>query len=190
LANNGDWHDGRMLASGDRINPWFQEATDRKLEAGDLVGFDTDMVGPFGYCADISRTFVCGASRPTNRQKVLYRQALDEIEHNLSLVRDGITLEEFGERAFVQPEVFHHNQYSCICHGVGMCDETPKIYYPKDQAEKGYPGTLSENMIICLESYVGTVGERDGVKLEQQVRVTKDGYELLSTNPLEPDLLD
>ena len=190
LANNGDWHDGRMLASGDRINPWFQEASDRKLESGDLVAFDTDMVGPFGYCADISRTFFCGVGRPTNRQKELYRHALDEIEHNLSLVCDGITLEEFGERAFVQPEVFHHNQYSCICHGVGMCDEAPKIYYPKDQAEKGYPGTLRENMVICLESYVGAVGERDGVKLEQQVRVTKDGYELLSTNPLESDLLD
>ncbi|MEM7258848.1 MAG: aminopeptidase P family protein, partial [Pseudomonadota bacterium] len=26
LANNGDWHEGRMLASGPRINPWLQEA--------------------------------------------------------------------------------------------------------------------------------------------------------------------
>lgn len=31
LANNGDWHDGRMLASGPRINPWFQEASDRRV---------------------------------------------------------------------------------------------------------------------------------------------------------------
>ncbi|GIS88599.1 MAG: hypothetical protein CM1200mP18_13090 [Gammaproteobacteria bacterium] len=46
LANNGDWHDGRMLASGPRINPWMQEATLRRVESGDLVGFDTDMVGP------------------------------------------------------------------------------------------------------------------------------------------------
>ena len=45
LANNGDWHNGRMLASGPRINPWLQEATDRTVEAGDLVGFDTDMPG-------------------------------------------------------------------------------------------------------------------------------------------------
>ncbi len=190
LANNGDWHDGRMLASGDRINPWFQEASARKLEAGDLVGFDTDMVGPFGYCADVSRTFFCGPGRPTNRQKVLYRHALEEIEHNLSLVRDGITLQAFGDQAFVQPEAFHKNQYVCIFHGVGMCDEAPKLYYPNDRAEKGYPGVLRENMVICLESYVGAVGERDGVKLEQQVRVTKDGYELLSTYPLEADLLD
>jgi Xaa-Pro dipeptidase len=190
LANNGEWHDGRMLASGDRINPWFQEASSRKLEAGDLVGFDTDMVGPFGYCADVSRTFFCGPGQPSKRQKALYHHALEEIEHNLALVRDGINLEEFGARAFVQPEAFHQNQYTCIFHGVGMCDEAPKLYYPSDRAEKGYPATLRENMVICLESYVGAVGERDGVKLEQQVRVTKDGYELLSTYPLEADLLD
>ena len=30
LANNGDWHDGRMLASGDRINPWLREASERR----------------------------------------------------------------------------------------------------------------------------------------------------------------
>jgi len=190
LANDGDWHDGRMLSSGNRINPWFQEASTRKIEAGDLVGFDTDMVGPFGYCADISRTFFCGPGQPTRRQKFLYRQALSEIEHNLKLVRDGVTLEEFGAGAYVQPEEFHTNQYVCILHGVGMCDEAPKLYYPKDRAARGYPGVLRENMVICMESYVGAVGERDGVKLEQQVKVTKEGYELLSTYPLESKLLD
>ncbi|MEM7208935.1 MAG: Xaa-Pro peptidase family protein [Pseudomonadota bacterium] len=190
LANNGDWHDGRMLSSGDKINPWYQEASPRKIEAGDLVGFDTDMVGPYGYCADISRTFLCGSGAPTARQKYLYRQAYAEIEHNLTLVRDGITLEEFGEQAFVQPEEFHTNQYTCIFHGVGMCDEAPKLYYPRDREARGYPDTLRENMVICMESYVGAVGERDGVKLEQQVRVTKDGYELLSTSALEAALLD
>ncbi|RVD24973.1 aminopeptidase P family protein, partial [Mesorhizobium sp. M4A.F.Ca.ET.020.02.1.1] len=44
LANQGGWHEGRMLASGPRINPWLQEATQRVIEPGDLVGFDTDMV--------------------------------------------------------------------------------------------------------------------------------------------------
>ena len=190
LANNGDWHDGRMLASGDRINPWLQEASERRVEAGDLIGFDTDMVGPFGYCADISRTFFCGPGRPTRRQKQLYRHALDEIEHNLALVRDGISMAEFGARAFVQPEEFHANQYVCILHGVGMCDEAPKLLYPNEREEKQYDYVLREGMTVCLESYVGAVGERDGVKLEQQVLVTKDGYELLSTYPLEEALLD
>ena len=69
LANHGEWHDGRMLASGPRINPWLQEASQRPIESGDLVGFDTDMVGRMGYFCDISRTFHCGPKKPSKRQK-------------------------------------------------------------------------------------------------------------------------
>ena len=45
-------------------------------------------------------------------------------------------------------------------------------------------------MVITVESYMGPLGERDGVKLEEQVLVTEDGYEMMSSYPLEADLLD
>lgn len=189
LANNGDWHDGRMLASGPRTNPWCQEASPRKVEPGDLVAFDTDMVGPFGYFADISRTFHCGSDRPTRRQKELYRLAKAEIDHNLRLVRPGIRFSEFQEKAYVPDEAFHENAYTCIIHGVGMCDEYPRIN-PAFRGPTPYEGTLEAGMVICVESYMGAVGEKEGVKLEQQVLVTEDGYELLSGYPLEAALLD
>ena len=189
LANDGDWHEGRMLASGPRINPWFQEASQRQIEAGDLVGLDTDMIGPYGYCADISRTFHCGPGKPTTKQKQLYRLALAEIEHNLKLIRPGITLSELQQEAFVHAEEFHQNAYPCVIHGVGMCDEYPRVN-PILLGPNPYAGSLETGMVICVESYVGAVGERVGVKLEQQVIVTKDGYEMLSTYPLEEELLD
>ena len=189
LANNGDWHDGRMLASGPRINPWMQEASPRRVESGDLVGLDTDMIGPLGYCADISRTLHCGPGQPTRRQKQLYRLALDEIECNLKLIRPGMTLSEFQQQAFLPPEAFHENAYTCVIHGVGMCDEYPRVN-PIYRGTNPYDGTLAAGMVICVESYMGAVGERDGVKLEQQVLVTGDGYEMLTNDPLEPSLLD
>lgn len=188
LANNGDWHDGRMLASGPRTNPWVQEASPRIVESGDLVGFDTDMVGPFGYFADISRTFHCGPAKPTKRQKQLYRLALDEIEHNLRLVRPGISFVEFQKWAWLVPEEFQAQAYPCVIHGVGMCDEYPRVNYGF-RGRTPYDGRLEAGMVICVESYIGAVGERDGVKLEQQVLVTNDGYELLSSYPWEERLL-
>ena len=45
-------------------------------------------------------------------------------------------------------------------------------------------------MVLCIESYVGAVGETDGVKLEEQVVVTEDGYEQLTTYPLDERLMD
>ena len=189
LANNGDWHNGRMLASGPRINPWLQEATDRRIEDGDLVGFDTDMVGPLGYFADISRTFHCGPSRPTRRQRQLYRLAFEEITYNTALVKPGVTLSEIQRLAWMPPEEFHENAYVCIVHGVGMTDEFPRIN-PAFRGKNPYNGTIEAGMVLCIESYIGAVGERDGVKLEQQVVVTDDGIEPLSTYPYEDALLD
>jgi Xaa-Pro aminopeptidase len=189
LANHGHWHDGRMLASGPRLNPWFQEASLRQIDAGDLVGFDTDMIGPYGYCADISRTFHCGPGRPTKKQKWLYGLALQEIEHNLKLIRPGITFNEFQRECWVQAEEFHENAYVCVIHGVGMCDEYPQVK-PIFRGPTPYDGRLETGMVICVESYVGAKGGREGVKLEQQVLVTDDGYDMLSTYPLEEELLD
>ena len=188
VANNGDWHDGRMLASGPRINPWCQEASERNVEAGDLVGVDTDMIGPFGYSADISRTFHCGPAKPSKRQKQLYRLAKDEIEHNLTLVRAGISFRQFQQQAYPVPEAYHQNAYSCIFHGIGMCDEYPSIN-PIFRGPCLYDGQLEAGMVICIKSYMGTVGERDGVKLEQQALVTEDGYEMLTQYPFEDSLL-
>lgn len=189
LANHGEWHDGRMLASGPRINPWLQEATQRVIESGDLVGFDTDMVGPMGYFCDISRTFHCGPAKPTNRQKEIYRLAYDEIQHNLALVRPGISFHEIQEQSFPIPEECQDNAYPCIIHGVGMCDEYPRIN-PAHRGKNPYDGTIEAGMVLTIESYMGPKGERDGVKLEEQVLVTETGYEMLSSYPMEANLLE
>ncbi|MGD8838734.1 MAG: Xaa-Pro peptidase family protein [Gammaproteobacteria bacterium] len=189
IANNGDWHEGRMLSSGSRINPWLQEASPRRIESGDLVGFDTDMVGPFGYFVDLSRTFHCGPAKPTRRQKQIYRMAVEQIEHNLKLVYPGMTLTEMQRRAFPVPEECRENSYPCIMHAVGMCDEYPQAKH-LFREENPYDCTLEAGMVVCVESYMGPKGERDGVKLEQQVLITDDGYELLTTYPWEATLLD
>jgi Xaa-Pro dipeptidase len=44
-------------------------------------------------------------------------------------------------------------------------------------------------MVVCIESYMGAAGERDEVKLEEQVVITNDGYELMTHFPLEEALL-
>lgn len=188
LANDGEWHDGRMLCSGPRTNPWLQEASTRRVEAGDLVAFDTDMVGPFGYFADISRTFFCGPGTPTRRQRELYQLAVAEVEHNTGLVRAGLRFSEFQQQAYVQDEAFHEQAYPCVVHAVGMCDEYPRID-PIFRGPNRYEGVMEAGMVLCIESYVGAVGETDGVKLEQQVLVTDDGCEQLSTYPLDERLM-
>jgi Xaa-Pro aminopeptidase len=41
--------------------------------------------------------------------------------------------------------------------------------------------SLQAGMVVFIERYMRRKGERDGVKLEQQVLITETGYELLTT---------
>ena len=76
-----------------------------------------------------------------------------------------------------------------LAHGVGLCDEYPSIYYPEDYPASGYDGVLEPGNAICVESYCGAVGGREGVKLEQQVLVTESGFEDITSYPFEDKLL-
>ncbi len=179
IAHGGNWIDGRMLASGARTNPWLQEASNKKIEANELVAFDTDLIGPSGYLADISRTWLCG-DKPNAQQKSAYQHAYDEVSHNMSLLKPGIRFQELAMKAFRRNEKYIHNRYVCSFHGAGLCDEYPKIYYPGDWPVDTYDGVIEENMVLCVESFSGATDEKEGVKIENQVLVTSSGYQLLS----------
>jgi Xaa-Pro aminopeptidase len=72
IAHGGEMIETRLLSSGPRTNPWFNEAGSKRLRAGELVALDTDTIGNFGYYSDFSRTFFCGPGKPTGAQKTLY----------------------------------------------------------------------------------------------------------------------
>ena len=44
---------------------------------------------------------------------------------------------------------------------------------------------LEEGMILALETWAGKYGGKDGVRLEEDMLVTKDGYELLTKWPID-----
>ncbi|MGI9310155.1 MAG: M24 family metallopeptidase [bacterium] len=189
IAHGGQWIDGRVLSSGARTNPGMQEATDKVIEAGELVCFDTDLIGPAGYCADISRSVLCRPATPSAQQRHAYQHAYEEVHRNLELLRPGITFAEISARAFEREAEFVARRYPCVMHGVGLCDEYPKIYYREDWARDGYDGVVEENMVLCVESFSGSERGGEGVKLEQMARITADGCEVLSRYPFESDLL-
>ena len=185
----GEWIETRILASGERTNPWFQECGERLIRPGDLVSFDTDLIGPFGYCADISRTYFCGPGKPSAEQRRLYGLAMEQIHFNIdALMKPGLNFREASELAWPIPSALFKNRYSCVAHGVGFCDEWPKITHVQDRERSAYDGELVPGMTMCVESYVGEEGGREGIKLEQQVLITDTGYKLLSTFPFEETL--
>lgn len=184
IAHDGEWIECRLLSSGPRTNPWFQESGNRVIEAGDLVGLDTDMIGPLGYLADISRTMLCPGNAPTAEQRMLYDIAQDQILTNIELIKPGLSFKEFGEKCWPVPDEYVPNRYMMMIHGAGMADEFPTVAYAADYDDWGYDGMFMENMVVCIESYIGAVGGSQGVKLEQQVLITPTGAVPMSSDPM------
>jgi Xaa-Pro aminopeptidase len=189
IARGGEWIETRLLSSGPRTNPWFQECSARIIEAGDLVAFDTDLIGPYGYCADLSRTWLAGEGKPSNEQRDLFRIAAEQIEHNTELMRPGISFRDLVERSRVPPPDCFPTRYGVLYHGVGLADEYPTLPHAADWTDDTPDGVLEPGMVLCVESYIGRLGGREGVKIEEQILVTGTGNEKLSSYPLDERLL-
>ncbi len=190
IANDADYIETRLLNSGERTNPWFQETGTRVLMAGDFIAHDTDVVGPHGYYADFSRSFLCGDGMPSATQKTLYRLAYEQVHHNMALIKAGRSFREITEAAWVIPEPYYARRYYLLMHGTGLTGEYPYIVQNADyDGGVNYDGVVEPNMVLSVESYIGHEDGGEGVKLEQQVLVTEQGIEVMSDFPFEAAFL-
>ena len=189
VDRGGEYPETRLLSTGPRTNPWFQETSQRVIENGDMISFDTDMIGPMGFYNDISRSWVVGDKAPTDHQRYLYNIAHEQLQHNMSLLRPGMGFLEYSDKAYQLPELCIPNRYADVAHGCGMGVEYPFIWYREDQQWGAYDGVFEENMVVCVECYAGEVNGSEGVKLEQPVWISEHGPVLLSEFPLEESYL-
>jgi Xaa-Pro dipeptidase len=187
LARGGEYPETRLLTAGPRTNPWFQEASDRSMQKGEMLSFDTDLIGPMGFYTDISRAWVVDGGRPSDAQRRLYATARAQLDHNIALLKPGVRFLEFSAKAYALPDIYLSNRYADVAHGCGLNVEYPLIWYPENEEWGAYDGVFEENMVVCCESYVGAVGSPEGVKLEQPIWITAEGPLLLSDHPLEDD---
>ncbi len=184
FALGGEYVEARLLSSGPRTNPWFSEAGDRRIERGDLVAFDTDLIGPAGYLADLSRTYLVGGTKPTERQRRLYADAEAFLGEVIDELRPGAAVDEVGERLSRRlPSAHHAQRYPFVAHGSGLSDEYPVILF-----EHHHAGEIEPGMVFSVEAYVGVDGEDEGLKLEEQVLVTTEGVEVLGRAPHDEHL--
>ncbi len=188
IRRGGEWIETRLLASGPRTNPWFQECGPRVIQNNEIVAFDTDLIGAYGICVDISRTWWIGDRRPTNAMVSAMHHAMDHIRTNMGLLKPGVTIRELTHEGHHLAPEYQRQKYSCRMHGVGLCDEWPFVPYPDGWVDGAFEVALEPGMTLCVEALVSPEGGDFSIKIEDQVLITETGFENLTRYPFDPAL--
>ncbi len=189
IKRGGEWIETRLLATGPRTNPWFQECGPRIPNHNEILAFDTDLIGSYGICIDISRTWWIGDEKPRQDMIDAYRFAVEHIETNKAMIEPGLNIEDWIARSHRLPEKYQARKYSCLAHGVGLCDEWPLVAYPDKMVPGAFDHPLKPGMTLCVEALIGEENGDFCIKLEDQVLVTEDGFENLTSYPHDAALM-
>lgn len=189
IRRGGEWIETRLLASGPRTNPWFQECGPRITQPNEIISFDTDLIGAYGICIDISRSWWIGPNKPRADMVYAMKHGVEHIRKNMEMIRPGVTIPELTANTHVLDPQFQKQKYGCLMHGVGLCDEWPMVAYPDKAVEGAFEYPLEPGMVICVEALVSPEGGDFSIKLEDQVLVTETGFENLTTYPFDLALM-
>jgi len=189
IRRGGEWIETRLLASGPRTNPWFQECGPRIVNQNEIVSFDTDLIGSYGICVDISRSWWIGDEAPPADMVYAMRHAHEHIMTNMEMLKPGAMIPDLIANCHRLDDRFQAQKYGCFMHGVGLCDEWPLLVYPDNAVAGAYDYPLEPGMVLCVEAAVGEVGGSFSIKLEEQVLITETGYENLISYPFDAALM-
>ncbi len=189
IRRGGEWIETRLLASGPRTNPWFQECGPRIAQPNEIIGFDTDLIGCYGMCVDISRSWWIGDQAPRADMIHAMQHAHEHIMTNMEMLKPGVMIPELSANTHVLDDIYQKQKYGSLMHGVGLCDEWPLVAYPERAVEGAYDYPLESGMVLCIEALVSPEGGDFSIKLEDQVLITGDGHENLTKYPFDERLV-
>jgi Xaa-Pro aminopeptidase len=158
-----------MVGSGPNSCVLHYTKNQRKMVAGDMVVMD---LGPdFSYYgSDITRTFPV-TGKFTEEQSKVYGVVLDAQKAALEKVKPGATFEEIEDAAREVLARFGYNKY--LPHGVVH-------YVGMSVHDVGKSEPLAAGMVVAVEPGVYLTDKNLGIRIEDTVLVTKDGYEIIT----------
>ena len=164
-----------IIASGKRSALPHGKASDKRIEKGNfiLIDFGSEFQG---YHSDQTRTLVCG--QPTPEQKKVYQVVRDAQQRGIEKVRPGVPLLEIDGAAREHIRSHGYGDYfgHGLGHGIGLAvHEDPAVNYENK-------GLVQEGMIFTVEPGI-YIPDWGGVRIEDMVRVTSQGAELLTYLP-------
>ncbi len=167
-----------IIASGPSGSSPHWSPSDRVMQANEMVTLD---MGVFykGFASDMTRTFVIEGNI-SEEEQLIWDTVKKAMESSIEMIKPGISGKEIHDNAVKIIDEAGYGKY--FTHGLGHAvginvHEDPSLY------SKGYE-LLEEGMIMTVEPGIYIPGKY-GVRLEQAVLVTKDGYKILNKAPIQ-----
>ena len=171
-----------IIAAGENGALPHAEPGNREIGPGELVVFDMGAELD-GYCSDGTRTFATGD--PGEEAREVYDVVLAAQLAALAAIRVGASGKEIDAVAREMiAEAGHGDHFGHgLGHGVGLeVHESPRLATTSDDE-------LREGNVVTVEPGIYLPG-RFGVRIEDLVAVTGDGYRNLSSTSKELTILD
>lgn len=166
-----------IAASGKRSAMPHGLASGKVIENGDFLTLDFGCIFE-GYCSDMTRTVIVG--KADDKQKEIYNTVLLAQKNALSEIKAGKTCADidFAARSIIERAGYGKNFGHSLGHSVGIEIHEAPVFSPKstDVTEAGHVITVEPGI------YVEDFG---GVRIEDLVAVTKDGFINLTHSPKE-----
>jgi Xaa-Pro aminopeptidase len=164
-----------IVASGPNSAVPHHETGTRKLKAGDPVVLDFGGVFSGGYCSDLTRTIFVRGKKPNAQLQEMYRIVLEANKRALRALRTGMMWKEYDAvaRSYIEQKGYGKYFTHGLGHSLGLEAHDP-FDYAKD--------LITEGVVLTDEPgiYVAGLG---GVRIEDDVVVTKDGARRLTPAP-------
>ncbi len=161
-----------MVLSGWRTLFTRDRARGKTIEAGDTVILDMGCIHE-GYCLDIARTVFCGTPKPDHRR--VFELNVRVHQETLQKIRPGITgheLDGYARARYAASEFPNAHPAHLVGHGIGL------EFHERPVIMMGNQGALEAGMTFACEPSIRVPGIT-GIRIENNVIVTGDGYEIL-----------
>lgn len=161
-----------IVASGERGAMPHGRASDKIIQSGEMVTIDFGALKD-GYHSDETVTVACG--NPGTRAWEIHRVVKEAHDLALRAVKPGISCRDLDEvaRSYIRDKGYGEYFGHGLGHGVGLEIHEMPTLSPRSTA------VLKEGMVVTIEPgiYVPGFG---GVRIEDTVAVTSDGYRILT----------
>lgn len=167
-----------IVASGPNSSLPHAVPTDRVLQEGDFVTMDFGCIYK-GYCSDMTRTIFIG-DKPSDKQKLIYDTVLKAQLAALEAIKPGEKCSDIDAiaRNIIRDAGYGDYFGHGLGHGVGLFIHEEPRFSPKCDA------ILQPGIVITVEPGIYLPGEF-GVRIEDMIQITEDGYRNLASSPKE-----